>query len=109
MMSSSNLQVKNKMLDTLGLAQKARKCIMGDELLNGISKNRVSLVLLANDASERTQKEIKTKASFKNIIVIDLFTKEELSNAVGKFNRVAIGITDDGFSKLFKNYIKDKR
>lgn len=98
--------MKNKIQNALGLSQRAGKCLTGDELLDAIGKNKVSLVVLANDASERTKSQIQKKCDFKNIKVIDMLSKEELSQSIGKVNRAAVGIADAGFSKLIKTYLK---
>lgn len=101
--------MKTKIQNALGLAMRAGKCLTGDELMNAISQRKVSLVLLANDASDRTKSQVTKKCEHKKINVIDLLNKYEISSAIGKVNRVAVGITDDGFSKLIKTYLIDKR
>ncbi|SRR5690554_607126 len=100
--------MKNKVLQTLGLAQRAGKIVTGDELLFKIDKRKVSLVLLASNASQRTQDEILKKCEAKGMPCLVALSKEELSNAIGKFNRVAVGITDAGFSKLLKSYLENR-
>lgn len=97
--------MKTKIANGLGLAQRAGKCVTGDELLDAISKRKVSLVLLAKDASDRTKDQISKKCESKNIQIIDLLNKEEISQAIGKHNRVAVGIKDVGFSKLITTYL----
>lgn len=44
----------------LGLAARARKIVSGDELITAISKKKVSLVLVASDASDNTKKKLAT-------------------------------------------------
>lgn len=101
--------MKNKALNALGLAQRAGKCITGDELDNAISKNSVALVLVANDASTRTQSELNKQCELKNVSISDIFNTSEISQAIGKYNRVAVGIKDNGLAKLIKTYLKDMR
>lgn len=88
---------------------RAGKIITGDELTDAIKKNKVSLVFVGNNASARTQEDIKKLCGYRNIQVVDVLTKEEVSGSIGKFNRVALGINDQGFSKLIKTYLTDKR
>ncbi len=101
--------MKNKALNALGLAQRAGKCVTGDELNNSISKKKVSLVLIAHDASERTQTEISKQCEYYDIEMSTHFNKNEISQAIGKYNRVAVGISDNGLANLIKTYLKDMR
>lgn len=93
---------KEKFLNALGLMKRAGVLVYGDDLLPSIQKNSVSLVVLASDASERTQKQILDKCKFYHIDVIVFPTRTELSQAIGMENRVAVGIGDRGFVKVLK-------
>lgn len=100
------MSVNNSVLNTLGLAQRAGKSVSGDELVLQISKNKINLVILATDASDRSKKHMYSKCEYYGVEVIEMFTKEEISNAIGKFNRIAVGIADSGFRDLIKNKMK---
>ncbi|MCF6093191.1 YlxQ family RNA-binding protein [Microaerobacter geothermalis] len=94
--------IKNK-LSLLGLAMKAGKVISGEELvLRNIRNGRVKLVLIAKDASYNTIKKFTDKCSSYHIPYLLILSREELGKAIGKPNRVIIGIMDDGFSKRIK-------
>ncbi|AGN24102.1 ribosomal L7Ae/L30e/S12e/Gadd45 family protein [Erysipelothrix rhusiopathiae] len=99
---------KQKMLNTLGLCQRGRKLVYGDELLPAITKNKVYAVVLADNASERTRKQIQDKCNTAGIPVIGGITREELSWSIGMTNRVAVGVSDRGFSKVFKSYLVER-
>lgn len=101
-----SMSMLDKFQKTLGLAQRAGKCVTGEVLEFEIDKKRISLVLLANNASERTKREMYKRCEKVNVDCIELLSKEELSNAIGKFNRAAVGVADAGFSKLLKSYLK---
>ncbi|HKL47241.1 MAG TPA: YlxQ-related RNA-binding protein [Candidatus Izemoplasmatales bacterium] len=89
-----------KILSLLGLCQRANRLLSGEEMsLDSIKKQRAKLVLLAKDASNNTQKRIRDKSSFYNVPVIDSFTSEQLSKAIGKNNRKVMVIMDTGFAK----------
>lgn len=92
------------MLKSLGIGYRARLLISGEEfVVDGIRKNKVYLVFLANDASENSKKKILDKAKYYNVEVILDYSSEELSNAIGKGNRMVIGITSQKFaSSLLK-------
>lgn len=96
--------MENKLQQSLGLAQRAGKCVSGEELIFQIEKRKIHLVLIATNASDRTKNDMMKKCERFNVPYIESLTKEDLSNAIGKFNRVAVGITDVGFSKLLKSY-----
>lgn len=97
----------NKIKQQLGLSQRARKCIDGDELLSAISSRKVSIVLLATDASERTKKMYQTKCNSHKVPLYEILTRDDLSHAIGKVNRVALGIADSGFGKLITQSIEE--
>ncbi len=101
--------MKNKIANTLGLAMRAGKIVTGDELNDAIKKNKVDLVFIGNNASARTQEDLQKLCGYRDIPVLMILTKEEISASIGKFNRVALGIKDPGFSQLIKSYLTDKR
>ena len=92
-----------KVLQLLGLAFKAKKVISGEDFcVEGIRKNEIKYLFLANDAGVNTTKRITDKASYYNVVLDTRFTSSELSNAIGKKNRMVVGITDIGFAKKIK-------
>lgn len=88
-----------KVFNLIGLATRARKIISGEELMDAIRKKKVSLVVVANDASENTKKRYSDKCSFYGIDMITVESSVHLNQAIGKANRMAIGIVDEGFKK----------
>ena len=98
---------KDKILSLLGLALKAKKIIIGEEfVIKSIQNKQAKLVILATDSGKNTNKKILNKASFYNIEVIQSFTINEISNAIGKHNRVVVSIIDKGFKDLIKKEMK---
>lgn len=90
-------------LSLLGLASRARKISTGDILLKDIRSQRVYLVIIADDASDNTKKKYTDKCSYYNVNYCIDGCVNDLSRAIGKTNRVAIGITDKGFSDKIKS------
>lgn len=81
----------------LGLAQRAGKLISGSELvLAGLKNRQVKAVILASDAHQDTLDKISKSAYNCKIEVINAFSSEEISHAVGKKRKV-LGLTDSGF------------
>ena len=83
----------NNFLNLLGLASRARKIVTGETLIKKIRTNAIHLVIIASDASDNTKKKFIDKCTS---------SREELSSAIGKNNRVALGIQDAGFAKSLK-------
>jgi ribosomal protein L7Ae-like RNA K-turn-binding protein len=89
------------MINNLGLAYKAKKIAIGTDLSREkMRQKKAVMILLANDASENTQKKIRDKASFYGIDVMDTFTSEQLSQPIGKGQIKVIAILDEGFKKI---------
>lgn len=99
---------KLKILNLLGLAQRARKITTGENLvLDEIQKRRAQVVFLASDCGQATLKKFKDKCqSYHTVLSID-FTRSELSNAIGQ-ERTIITVTDSGFGKKFKSLLFSK-
>lgn len=93
----------DKILNLLGIAQKAKKVVSGEPFcIEGIRNGQIKLVFLASDAGVNTTKRVTDKANFYNVLIINDFTSIELSKAIGKNNRMVIGINDIGFANKIK-------
>jgi ribosomal protein L7Ae-like RNA K-turn-binding protein len=92
----------------LGLAARARKIISGEELVvKEIQRRSVKLVLLSKDASKNTEKKIKDKCSYYKIPLRRVENRTELGSAIGKDERVVIGIQDDGFATKLNTLLEE--
>ena len=84
----------------------AKGIVSGETLIKSIAANETKLVVIANDASANTKKKITDKCHFYHV---DYFIVDEnietISKAVGKNNRVALGIINQGFAKKIKELI----
>lgn len=90
----------NRFIAMLGFAQKAGKLVTGDDTCEiYLKKRRIHLLILAGDSSENTKDRFRFLASKHQVTLLELSTKEELSQAVGKSNRAIIGVTDRKFSE----------
>lgn len=89
----------------LGLMQRASKLVTGEELVLKSIKNRVAyLVLISDDMGDSSKKKIVNKCQHYNIKVINVGTKDELSQSIGQ-NRSVVSIIDQGFAAGFVNKI----
>ena len=82
------------------LLQKREKLFLGfDAIEDGIKRKIVSLIIVANDTSEKTKKEVKFICNKYDIKFIVFGTIEGNSHSIGRTNRAIIGVCDSGFSK----------
>ncbi|MBM4763926.1 YlxQ family RNA-binding protein [Bacillus sp. B15-48] len=92
--------MKNQWMSLLGLANRARKIISGEELtVKEIRNGRAKLVILSKDASPNTQKKITDKCNSYQVPVKFVENRYELGQAIGKEARVVVALLDDGFAK----------
>lgn len=90
---------KQKALNLLGMATRARMLISGEEqVVQAIQQNRVYVVICTEDCSQNTQKKIKNKCLHYGIPFIQQFDTMTLSQAIGK-KRSICGISNQGFAK----------
>ena len=85
----------SKILGLIGLAARARKVSFGaDSVELEAQKNKVYLIILAQDSSSRTKEKFQKISEKYNIPIIITQKIEELSKAIGKSNKAILGIED---------------
>ena len=94
----------DSVLNILGLAYRAKKIVLGEEVLNKISK--VRLMFLASDLSEKSRERFEKKCFHYNIEHVDSYSSEEISSALGRKTVKVVGITDEGFARSIKSKIR---
>lgn len=100
--------MKKKWMSLLGLANRARKIVSGEELvIKEIRTGRAQLVILAEDASPNTSKKIRDKCHYYKVPVVFAQTRELLGQAIGKDARVAVAVTEAGFAKKLETLFDD--
>lgn len=93
-------------LNLLGIAYRARKCTLGEDLIiKDIQNKKAKIVLIANDISDKTKKKMIDKCTTYEVDYIVVDDRETLGQAMGKSDRVAIAITDYGFAKKFRTLL----
>ena len=91
--------INNKILGLFGLAARARKvCFGADSVEERINKNKVKMLIVAEDASQRTKDKFNKIAKEKNVPIIIKGDIELLSKTIGKSNKAIIGIEDINLS-----------
>ena len=90
----------NKILGLIGLAARARKiCFGADSVEQEIKKKKVYLIVIANDASDRTKDKFEKLSTTYKIPIIIEGEIEILSKSIGKSNKAVIGIQDSNLAK----------
>ncbi|NDO45796.1 ribosomal L7Ae/L30e/S12e/Gadd45 family protein [Clostridium sp. MD294] len=90
----------DKIYSFLGLCQKAGKVVSGEVGCEIAVRNKTAkLLLLAEDASENTQKKFQNSAAYYHIPILVLGSKQRIGMALGKESRAIIAITEEGFAK----------
>jgi ribosomal protein L7Ae-like RNA K-turn-binding protein len=88
-----------KWLSIIGLAYRARKIISGEELvIKDVRNKNAKLVLLAEDGSQNTKKKVMDKCTFYNVPFRIVSDRQRLGKAIGKSERVVVGVNDQGFA-----------
>ncbi|SFH67519.1 YlxQ-related RNA-binding protein [Pisciglobus halotolerans] len=96
---------QQKVLNLLGLATRAGKCITGEELtLKKVRSKEAKIVFIASDASSNTNKKISDKCHYYDIPYFSDFSQSELSQAIGK-KRTIVSIIDNGFAKKIRELL----
>lgn len=96
-----------KILQLLGLAQRAGRLISGEELvLEAIRSGKCKLTILAEDGSMNTKKKFYDKCHSYQVELIELSDRYQLGSAIGKETRVVIGIIDQGFANKIHEYLQ---
>ncbi len=90
------------------MAYRAKKIINGyDSVMDSIVKNKAKIVLIANDASEKTIESFNKKCFFYHVEMNLSFSTEELSKAIGKGMAKIIAINDNGFANSLRNLLSE--
>lgn len=95
--------MNRKFLSLLSLCQRSGNLCTGESVVEqAIQKKKALLVIIPEDASDNTKKKFTNKCRFYNIPIVIVSTKEELSSAIGKFNRTSFAICSESFCESIK-------
>ena len=84
----------------IGLSMKAGKITFGTEAVDdSIQRKKVKLVIVTEDAADRTIEKFKKLTKENNIPFVIYGETETLSKAIGKENKVVIGIKDKNIAE----------
>lgn len=98
-----------KALSALGMAMRAGKLVTGDEtVLKAVRGGKVRLVIVAEDASDNTKKKYRDKCATYGVPLEEAFDRAALGAAIGKEERVLVGIADAGFAALVRKHLSNQ-
>lgn len=98
----------DKIYGILGIAAKAGKIVSGfDAIQDATKRKQVTLIIVAKETSEKTQKEMRFICDKYGIPLVVFGNIEGNSHAIGKKNRALIGICDEGLAKKFLELINE--
>ncbi len=90
----------------LGLAARARNLVSGGfETDRAIQSGKACLVILAEDTSARTEKQIRDKCNYRRVPLYRYGTKETLGHAIGQEERSALAVTDSGLAEALEKIL----
>ena len=91
---------QNPILQYLGLSQRAG-CIASGEFMteSAVKAHTARLVIVAEDASERTRKQFKDMCAHHKIPYREYGQKEEIGHCIGKEFRASLAVLDQGMAK----------
>jgi len=89
----------------LGIAQKAGYVVSGDFAVKESFKKNVFLLILANDISLNSEKELLLLAKKKNIPVLKILSKSDMGSSIGKGTRSSIAVINEKFARALEKKI----
>jgi ribosomal protein L7Ae-like RNA K-turn-binding protein len=97
---------QNQWMSILGLANRARKIISGEELtVKQIQSGKAKLILLSADASPNTTKKITDKCKSYEVPLKMVEDRHLLGQAIGKEARVVVAVLDNGFANRLESLL----
>ncbi|WP_240843277.1 ribosomal L7Ae/L30e/S12e/Gadd45 family protein [Acidaminobacter sp. JC074] len=100
--------MQNKFLTMMGFAQKSGNLMSGENTLElYIPKKKISLVIIAEDASENTKSRFVQLSTRFQVPYIIWGSRESLSHAIGKYNRAVYGISNKKFSRELRKIYEE--
>ena len=95
------MQTDRKTASMLSLCQRAGFLVCGEQAVElALKDSRAKLVIIAEDASQNTKKKFLNKSEFYKVNVVVYGSKQELSNAAGKYKKAVFAVTEnDNFAE----------
>ncbi len=96
----------NKVYGLLGICAKAGDIVSGTDItIEMVEKKKAKLVIVAQDCSEKTIKNMRFVCEKHNVPIYVFGTIDNISKSIGKSNRGIIGIKNENLAKEIINKI----
>ncbi|AIY85705.1 MULTISPECIES: 50S ribosomal protein L7ae family protein [unclassified Thermotoga] len=101
-------QVRRKVYSYIGFAVRARKIVFGKERMRAYirSPREKKLIIIAEDASERTKRDTIMRCENKKVPYVIMFSKEELGRLLDKPAVSVIGLEEDNLIDAILGMVK---
>lgn len=94
----------HNLYNIISLSKKAGKVVLGNNKVEEyLKKNKITLIIIAEDSSNNTKKKFINMCEFYNIEYIVFGIKCKLGEYTSRKMTAVIGITDSNFTKLVKS------
>ncbi len=98
---------RNNIYSLIGLAMRAGKVASGEfSTEKAVKTGKACLVIMAEDASDRTKKECSDMCSYYRIPFAIYGTKEELGHCIGKEMRASLAVLEPGLGRQIAEKMK---
>lgn len=91
----------------LGLASRSGNIKLGDDAYSALASNEAHLLLISNEASDRTFKQLSDRCDYYKVDY-NRIDDVVLNQAIGKFNKRYVLVTDEGFAKSIKEILRKR-
>ena len=99
--------MNDKVFGMLGLARRAGKIIFGsDAAEKAVRAGKAVLVIMAEDASDRTKKLMTNKCKSFSVPLYVFSNATELGNKIGKSDISVLAVGDKNFASAIENLLK---
>ncbi|MCR5501863.1 MAG: ribosomal L7Ae/L30e/S12e/Gadd45 family protein [Lachnospiraceae bacterium] len=94
----------------LGLAARGRNLVSGSfSVERSIREGRAKLVLIAEDASEKTKKKYLESCTYKRIRTEVYGLSTDLGHAIGQESRTVVAVLDQSLAETVAKRLEEKR
>lgn len=99
---------RDRVLSMLGLATRSGNVVSGGFATEqAVKRGKAYLVIIAEDASDNTEKKFRNMCEFYEVPYGRYGVKETLGHAIGREERSCLAVTDEGFANSIRKHLVD--
>ena len=101
------MENKQKILNMIGLAQKAGKVASGEfSTEKAVKTGKAYTVIVADDSSDNTKKMFTNMCTYYKVPIHFFSDKVSVGHAIGTEFRASLAVLDEGFAKTIEKYFE---